>query len=1012
MFSYRLMKKGKLKVLGYAAIVSAILLAFAPGLMARTTTISSLPYTASMAGTNYSETLLVAGTNLRSTTNGIRFTGHDIVLNLGGDTITFGTNGSDAAYGLQIGGPPNAYNIKIIGGWVIHGITNDTLSDQVDCFRVSAPTHDVLVQGTNMKVSGDNAHCIDYDSGGRSSYNIDINGGQYWNFCRRYRSREYYDGAVIRTSFAGTSGSYNVRIRGVRVWTGPGQGIVCTGSWGSNPGNSRAQVYSCTVSVDHRNDFYPVNQGPNHPIGFSSENAYGLFFSFCGPGTAVHDNVVRSGTSYGGGRGLFMESCQGTTSSPLEIYNNDVDVHEGPNVRVGEGYGCFALRLRPMDGELKNIRVYNNRFIVAGDSVRSTTSYGYIPEALRYSNSISNSNVWFDNNLFKAYAITPGPVESYAITFDGVSGVDSTFKVRNNRFESDHVVVKYGNMNSGASNILLQNDTLRVITPAYQKQTYQVGHLGNNWNNSGNKVIDGAYEGAASDTNIIFTVGGTSDLKLNKTITIQVTGRNGLPVSGATVTAINHYNRSVLTGTTNSDGIYRGVVSYWFESRTATDSTAFNSFTVRARRNTDSTTMTYNVNWSCPAAAIRLNNTDGQGGGDITPPSAIMDLGAVPGLDHGQIRLNWTAPGDDGLNGAASEYVLKYSSSAITEQSWPEATVFENPPSPVEGGFSQWFEMSGFPEGEAFFLAIKSYDDADNASPISNVPRSYAAGVRQPNPINAIVDRHDGTAVLFAATVPSYLPLFYEFALDTSDDFENPRRQVAVMADTAASVVYDSLLPGVNYHWRCRAIASDGSDSSAWSRDMAFDIATGIIMPLTSADCLFPSEGTTIETRKPVFSVRSAPEVSEIFIQVADNPTFRSPVSSGAITMRPGGTTEWQITDGLPYSGSYYWRVSSDNVVWTPPVRFTASIDIHPYPNPYKASEGHRGITFTNLPGGCRIDIATISGDIVKEADGIGPDDWVWDVKNDSGTDVSSGVYLYLVEFERGSTSGKVMVIR
>lgn len=979
---------------------------------ARTTTITSLPYTASMAGTNYSETLLVAGTNLVSATNGINFIGHDIVLNLGSDTITFGTGGGDGMYGIAFSGTNPTYNIRIIGGWLLHGVTNDTLTNGVDCVRFARGAHDVLIRGTSMKVTGDNAHCIDHDSDGRLAYNVEIDGGHYWSFCRRYSSREYYDGAVVRISFRSPNGSYNIKIHGIRIWTGPGQGIVTAGGWGVDPPDCRSQVYSCTVSVDHRNDFYLYNQGPNHPVGQSSENAYCIFLSFCAVGSTIHDNVVRSGTNFGGSRGIFMESSQGSPSNYITIYNNDVEIHEGPNIRVGEEYGSFAFRMRPMEGELRYVRVYNNKFVAIGDSVASTRAYGYIPIAFRYSNNISNSYITFQNNIFRAYALTPGPVLTEALSLDGVFNSDSTVIFRNSRYESDHTILKFGDMQGGAANLLFSGDTLRGLANPYAFSTYQVGHLGNNWDCTRNIMSDVTYEGGTPDTNIVFSSGGTLDFSLRRTLTVRVLGRNGLPVQGAAVNATNHYNRLVLTGTTDNNGFVAGPVKYWFESRTQTDSMAFNDFTIRARLQQDSTVISYTVTHSSLPADIVLPNTDGQPGDDLVPPGQIQDLGALPGSDHGRIDLNWTAPGDDGDTGTAAYYVVKYLDELITESNWPQAITVQNPPPPMGGGIPQTFTIDGLPEGLVFFAAIKTFDEADNASPVSNAPMSFSSGIAVPPPLFTQVNEIDSSVNVGAATVSSYLPIFYEFALDEDENFQSPRIEPALISDTVASVTFGDLIPDITYYWRARAMANGLIDSSAWSQSISFNIITGVEMELTADDCIFPRTGDIVQSRIPTFVISGNVSVPSIYVQVADNQQFLTPRESGPIQTVSGQNTEWTPNSPLSLRGAYYWRISSDNILWTSPINFTAEVDVHPYPNPFRVSLGHDRITFTNLPGVCDIDIATVSGGVVKQAKGVGPDDWVWDVRNENGTEVASGVYLYLVEFENGAASGKVMVIR
>jgi len=613
-------------VFKFALLVILILAFLTPcHLSARITTISSLPYTASQSGNAYSETLVVAGTRLNSATNGINFTGHDIVLRLVSDTIQFGTGNGDALAGLTFSS--TAHHIRVEGGWVIHGASSDIEPNSVNCVKFTGGPHDILIRGTNMKATGDNGKCIDSYGNGTGIYNIELDGGHYWNYCRRYASRCNYDGAVIRFESGSPSGSYQVRIHGIKIWTGPGQGVVGLGRQSSL---GRYQIYACTISTDHRNELYPNDDGN---VCHNSANAYDIHLRFVGAGTAIYDNVLRSGATYGGSRGLMVENAVGTSSNNVQIYGNDSNTHEGPNVHYGEDFQNFGLRIRPIDGgQVQYVHVHDNSFIIVGDSADATRDYGSHPIAGCYSNDIgSNRNVIVERNLFKAYGVSLGGVNSKAFMFDGVDA-DSTFVFRHNRLESDKLIFKYGDYNFGATNTMLNNDTLNYVQPTQiGVATYYLGHSGNPWDCTDNSVRDMVYEGGTSDTNIVFSSGGTLDLKLRRTLSVQVMGRNNLPVTGATVTATNHYNRTVLSGTTDSHGYVRGPVAYWFESRTQTDSTAFNNFTITASKNSDNNSMTFTVSRSSPPAVIILNNTDGDGqeGDDITPPAAIQDLGLI-----------------------------------------------------------------------------------------------------------------------------------------------------------------------------------------------------------------------------------------------------------------------------------------------------------------------------------------------------------------------------------------------
>lgn len=88
-------------------------------------------------------------------------------------------------------------------------------------------------------------------------------------------------------------------------------------------------------------------------------------------------------------------------------------------------------------------------------------------------------------------------------------------------------------------------------------------------------------------------------------------------------------------------------------------------------------------------------------------------------------------------------------------------------------------------------------------------------------------------------------------------------------------------------------------------------------------------------------------------------------------------------------------------------------------PNPYRAVEawnqpGENEIHFVNLPANARIQIYTVSGDLVRE---IQHDDTVrdfarWDLRNAAGRDVGSGIYMYRIEADSFFHQSRFIVIR
>lgn len=111
---------------------------------------------------------------------------------------------------------------------------------------------------------------------------------------------------------------------------------------------------------------------------------------------------------------------------------------------------------------------------------------------------------------------------------------------------------------------------------------------------------------------------------------------------------------------------------------------------------------------------------------DTTPPAAVADL-AAKALGGGQVRLTWQAPGDDGREGTAAIYQVKWSDVPIVETAsgegacnfWAAENV-DGEPKPAPAGSAEQMVLKGLKPG-IYHFAIKARDDYNNDSPISNV---------------------------------------------------------------------------------------------------------------------------------------------------------------------------------------------------------------------------------------------------------------------------------------------------
>jgi len=106
---------------------------------------------------------------------------------------------------------------------------------------------------------------------------------------------------------------------------------------------------------------------------------------------------------------------------------------------------------------------------------------------------------------------------------------------------------------------------------------------------------------------------------------------------------------------------------------------------------------------------------------DNTPPAAISDL-ATLGTFSNNVILTWTASGDDGTDGTASSYDIRYSYAPITDANWDDATVYVNSIHPQPYGSTEVDTITGLDFATTYYFAIKAVDNLGNPSDISNSP--------------------------------------------------------------------------------------------------------------------------------------------------------------------------------------------------------------------------------------------------------------------------------------------------
>ncbi len=423
-----------------------------------------------------------------------------------------------------------------------------------------------------------------------------------------------------------------------------------------------------------------------------------------------------------------------------------------------------------------------------------------------------------------------------------------------------------------------------------------------------------------------------------------------------------------------------------------------------------------NAHWRFFSSDTTLsNNGPGYTPADSLIPGKPTGVNAEP-ADNGSFSIGWTAPADDGYDfdsGSVNHYEIRYSTDSVEVVDWTPADIFDNPPWPPSApGQQETCTINNLMPGEIYFFGIKAFDEANNASAMSDIDMSFAGGIRPPIPDTVITFPSGYYADAYAVPVGSYLPISYELAYDTSVFFQTQKIRLPIVIDTLVQAIFDSLLAETVYYWRCRSIAY-GQDSSVWANGLPFTLEGGAIINVAPVITSPDTAGAITDSMFCYNITVDDPDGPALIITYENTPSWLIDLQpSSACGTPPIGSTD-----------TTFVIIASDGILADTLQVAVAIINedggsdgeadaIHAFPNPFRAADGHSFITFTELPGDSEISISTISGNIVRTESDMGPGDWVWDVKNDNGKNLASGVYLYVVEYPGGHFRNKVMVIR
>lgn len=182
---------------------------------------------------------------------------------------------------------------------------------------------------------------------------------------------------------------------------------------------------------------------------------------------------------------------------------------------------------------------------------------------------------------------------------------------------------------------------------------------------------------------------------------IRYTGRTAESPLGE----MTFYEETIINGS----GVQTGSSSRWGDySMMSVDPTDDSTFWFT----TEYVEQTGSVRWQTRIAAFQLIE-------DLVAPAAVEDLAASPTTTNA-IRLNWTATGNDGNEGTAFLYDIRYSTAPITSANFEDAAVAENLPDPSVAGTAEEALVAGLDYNTEYFFAMRVRDKQFNFSEISN----------------------------------------------------------------------------------------------------------------------------------------------------------------------------------------------------------------------------------------------------------------------------------------------------
>ncbi|MDT8286977.1 MAG: hypothetical protein RQ748_07715 [Elusimicrobiales bacterium] len=397
---------------------------------------------------------------------------------------------------------------------------------------------------------------------------------------------------------------------------------------------------------------------------------------------------------------------------------------------------------------------------------------------------------------------------------------------------------------------------------------------------------------------------------------------------------------------------------------------------------------------------------------DTTPPGAVTDLAAAQGALPGTMRIEWSAPGDDGGGGLllSGGYAVHRATWSGADFSTAAAQVSVST-SNITAGSAAGLTIAGLQPSASYYFSLWTRDDAGNWSAASNVAGGETSSA-SPGFISGAVTQASGDPVQ-GVLVDVYSADGLLKAGDSTDAF-------GAYEVTGLEIGEFT----VRATWSADDIVSFVSKDGIPSGTLGVDFALSVSYQLASVSGTIPAAFTASASQAGIRTASSGGTGLWVEVYKLGRLVARTEADAAgrfSISNLLPGTYSLRAYNGKEYTDPVTVKLAQGQEFLFRPVFSTLIKDrVFAYPNPAR-TRAHIHFDSSFALGSLKADIAVfdLSGRLVKRfsaADASNDTDYAgagyrvtWDLARDN---VAPGIYFYSVEVEGTAGEKAEKVVR